>query len=34
VFDYVANGANQMTVTAKDTDDTVLKHQLPVSPGS
>ena len=33
-FDYVANGASHMTVTAKDTDDTVFKHQLPVSPGS
>jgi sulfur-oxidizing protein SoxY len=33
-FDYVANGASHMTVTAKDTDDTVFKHQLPISPGS
>lgn len=33
-FDYIANGASELTVTAKDTDDTVFKHKLPLNPGS
>ena len=33
-FDYIANGATELTVTAKDTDDTVFTHKLPLNPGS
>lgn len=33
-FDYLANGATELTVTAKDTDDTVFTHKLPLNPGS
>ncbi len=33
-FDYVTNGATQMTITAVDTDETVFTHTLPLGPGS
>jgi sulfur-oxidizing protein SoxY len=33
-FDYIANGASEMNVTARDTDDTVFTAKLAISPGS
>ena len=33
-FDYVSNGAENMLVEAQDTDETVFRHSLQISPGS
>jgi hypothetical protein len=33
-FDYVTNGATDMTVTARDTSGNVFKRTLPIGPGS
>ena len=33
-FDYVSNGAGQMQIVARDTDETVFKHSLQINPGS
>ena len=33
-FDYVSNGAEEMQIEARDTDDTVFKHSLQINPGS
>lgn len=33
-FDYVSNGAEEMQVEARDTDDTVFRHSLQINPGS
>jgi sulfur-oxidizing protein SoxY len=33
-FDYVTNGATDMTVTARDTSGNIFKRTLPIGPGS
>ncbi|MGI9512294.1 MAG: quinoprotein dehydrogenase-associated SoxYZ-like carrier [Anderseniella sp.] len=33
-FDYVSNGAEEMQIEARDTDDTVFRHSLQINPGS